>query len=149
MAATIAILEDDPGRTAAFRDVLARLAADHVVVIIDNAPDLIGWLEQGLASSVLICLDHDLGPSRHRGDERFEPGCGRDVVDWLAQRPAQCPVIVHSSNGVAVTGMLFALEEAGWSTGRVIPFGGLDWVEAEWAPAITRALRTRLGGRDE
>ena len=103
-APTSSILEDDPGRMIAFRKALAGLSFE--VVIMDNAPDMIEWLDTGLARAVLICLDHDLGPSRLRDGTRFEPGSGRDVADWLAARPARCPVVVHSANGSAVPSML-------------------------------------------
>ena len=86
-ALRICILEDDPERTNAFRDSLAPWAFD--LVILDSAPDMIEWLCTGLSRTALICLDHDLGPSRLRDETHFEPGSGRDVADWLAARPAR------------------------------------------------------------
>ena len=101
---------------------------------------MIEWLGAGMTRTVLICLDHDLGPSRARDDMRFEPGSGRDVVDWLATHPARCPVVVHSANGMAVPGMLLVLEQAGWSASRVFTTGGVDWIAESWAPAVFEAL---------
>jgi len=137
---SITILEDDPERTNAFRDALAPWAFD--LVIIDNAPDMIEWLHAALSRTTLICLDHDLGPSRLRDESRFEPGSGRDVADWLAARPARCPVLVHSANGLAVPGMLLVLESAGWTAQRVVPSGDLDWIRESWLQAVTELLRS-------
>jgi len=139
-ALSICILEDDPERTTAFRDSLAPWAFD--LVILDSAPDMIEWLCTGLSRTALICLDHDLGPSRLRDETRFEPGSGRDVADWLAARPAHCPVLIHSANGIAVPGMLLALESAGWSADRVVPSGNLDWIPESWLPEVVRLLES-------
>lgn len=137
-APSITILEDDPERTSAFRAALAPWALD--LVIVDNAPDMIEWLGKDLSRTALICLDHDLGPSRLRAEARFEPGSGRDVADWLAGRPAHCPVLVHSANGLAVPGMLLVLESAGWIAQRVVPTGDLDWIRESWLPAVVGLL---------
>jgi hypothetical protein len=137
-ALTVCILEDDPERTAAFRKAMTGQPFD--LVILDNAPGLLSWLDAGLARTVLISLDHDLGPSRLRADARFEPGSGREVADWLAARPARCPVVVHSANGLAVPGMLLVLEQAGWVAHRVFPSGGLEWIAEECTPTVIRAL---------
>ncbi|MCC2668905.1 MAG: hypothetical protein K0Q72_1376 [Armatimonadetes bacterium] len=110
------------------------------VVLHDNAPDLLAWLQQHLNDAVLIALDHDLGPSRLRDGIRFEPGIGRDVVEFLAERGPVCPVVIHSSNSPAALGMQFRLEAAGWSVTRVIPFDGMQWIERDWLPEVERAL---------
>ena len=106
MGRCVVILEDTPARVAEMRTVLAELLPALEVVVFDNAPDCADWLPEGLPLAALICLDHDLGPTRDRGGVRFDPGIGRDTADLLAMYPATCPVIVHSSNSLAVPGML-------------------------------------------
>lgn len=138
----VAILDDDPRRAEAFEKALRAISAGREIRLVDNAPDFIAWLSENLGRTILICLDHDLGPSRLRDGARFEPGTGRDVVDWLATRQPTCPVIVHSSNSLAVSGMLFALEQAGWTTSRVLPMGDLEWIQAAWVAAVACTLRT-------
>lgn len=138
--AAVVLLEDDPGRTETMLAELAELAPDHEHVVFDNAPDMLAWLERNLGQTQLISLDHDLGPTRDRGGERFDPGCGRDVVDWLEPRDPICPVITHTSNPLAAPGMQLTLQLAGWASERVVPFSDLEWVTAAWVPAVRRLL---------
>lgn len=106
----------------------------------DNAPDMIGWLEGQLDHSILICLDHDLGASRMRNGESFDPGTGRHVADFLATQSPACPVTIHSTNGLAVPGMITALEESGWKCHRVIPDSDLSWIADWWFPMVKDIL---------
>src|SRR5262249_54281609 len=89
----------------------------------------IDWLRQPGVRLALLCLDHDLGPNRRRDGEVFDPGTGRDVVDYLLTWEPACPVIVHSSNGPAAAGMRQALKEAGWVHARDVPLNVVGWVE--------------------
>jgi hypothetical protein len=93
---------------------MARLLAEQFpgfgAIFFDNAPDMVAWLSEHLVDVALLCLDHDLGPSRWQNGERFEPGTGRDVVDFLAAAKPCCPLLVHTTNYVAAPGMLLALE---------------------------------------
>ena len=139
MRRVIALLEDEPSRTELMLRPDGTLF-DLPVTHFDNAPDLVAWLREHLDEVVLIALDHDLGPSRLRGGERFEPGIGRDVVDFLAECEPVCPVVIHSSNSPAAQGMQFCLEAAGWSVTRVFPFDGMQWIERDWLPEIGRIL---------
>lgn len=109
----IALLEDDERRQNTMARLLAENFAVHCPVFFDNAPDMIAWLPGYLASVALICLDHDLGPNRKRAGEVFDPGTGRDVVNCLCLLEPSCPVIIHTSNYLAVPGMTMALEEVG------------------------------------
>lgn len=132
MAKWVAILEDDSSRIAAMRAVLASVLPAFEPVVFDNAPDLADWFAAHLADTALICLDHDLGPNRQHDGKVFDPGIGRDIADLLASLPAICPVIVHSSNSMAVPGMLRVLGEAGWISTAVMPSGDLSWVDMDW-----------------
>ncbi len=140
MNALIAILDDEPGRRAAMQSVLEKQLPDVDIVFFDNALDMIEWLPEGLETVQLLSLDHDLGPVRDRGGERFDPGIGRDVVDVLEQREPCCPVIVHSSNGPAADGMLYALQFAGWSAEREYPHNDLAWIESHWIELVAKKL---------
>lgn len=144
----IAILEDDSGRVSAMRDRLNELFSDWAYIFFNNAPDMIEWLETHLSECIVISLDHDLGPSWKRDGELFDPGTGRDVVDYLVTKSPQCPLIIHSSNAEAVIGMEMALTEVNWQVERVIPFvslgsliGSAEWIDTDWTETINRLLK--------
>ena len=123
---------------------MGRILADsfphHQAVFFDNALDMIAWLPGHLAETALICLDHDLGASRFREGERFEPGTGRDVVNEIAQHKPCCPVVIHTTNYNAAPGMILALESGGWSVERVVPFDDLAWLDRTWLPCLKSSL---------
>jgi len=116
MVAHIAILEDDEGRSVAMRNRLAESFPHCDPVLFDNAPDMIEWLRNNLTSTVLISLDHDLGPNRIRNVEVFDPGIGQDVVNYLSTQKPICPVIIHTSNYLAAPGMELMLNDSGGCT---------------------------------
>lgn len=152
MAKCVMILDDTAARVAEMRAVLREVLPDLDVVAFDNAPDLIDWLPAGLADAMLISLDHDLGPTRPRrgdatgeatggsdsgnADARFDPGIGRDAADVLALYAPTCPVIVHSSNSLAVPGMLRVLRESGWPCSAVMPTDDLRWIPTMWREEV-------------
>lgn len=132
-----AILEDDARRREAMARVLAELP--HVrASLFDSAPAMVRWLEAHLAECTLISLDNDLVPLPSGED----PGEGRHVADWLAERAPVCPVVVHTSNPMAAPSMMLTLELAGWVPERIPPFDDVGWIETAWA----RFVRERLGG---
>ena len=136
MRDVIAVLEDDQRRAEAMKEEMQRLFPSARIVFFDNAPDMLEWLESGLPSVRLLCLDHDLGPNRQRQGETFDPGIGRDVAEFLATQKASCPVLIHSSNAEGAYGMQFTLEDAGWSVERVVPFDDLTWIKAQWSERV-------------
>ena len=73
-------------------------------------------------------------PRRHNPDDF---GTGREVADWLAGREPTCPVVVHTSNEVAGSGMVWALRRTYWPVWRVRGRGDCDWIDAEWVPLVT------------
>jgi hypothetical protein len=114
-------------------------------MVFDNAPEFVAALRERLPYTILICLDHDLGPSRALPNgQRFDPGTGRDAADALAAWPAVCPVIVHSTNAAAVPGMIRVLRESGWTCSDVTPFDGLNWIETAWRAEVERYKRLGL-----
>jgi FixJ family two-component response regulator len=136
----IAILDDEPDRLAAMRPLLTERFSQYGIETFDNAPDMVRWLHEHLREAVLISLDHDLGPDRRRNGRKFDPGIGRDVVDFLATHRPQCPVILHTTNRDALPGMREALEETGWRVTSVMPYGDLDWVREAWIDAVHACL---------
>lgn len=140
MANTIFVLEDDEQRTVSMRNLVSTVYPQHDLVFIDNAPDSIDWLHANLHLAVLICLDHDLGPNRQRHGHVFDPGIGRDVVEFMVTREPTCPVIIHSTNNPAAYGMRARLKEAGWTWSRIIPYGDLEWISELWFPKVMKHL---------
>jgi len=142
MSSKIAILDDDSERIQVMVRSLLACAPQYDVVAFDNAPDMIAWLGKHLEETRLICLDHDLGPSRDRGGVVFDPGTGRDVADYLATRKPVCPVLVHTTNSLAAPGMAMVLDDTGWRNLRVVPYDDLEWVQEAWIFAVRDALST-------
>ncbi len=143
MRETIAILDDDPGRIEATVGALSSHLPDIAPRTFDNAPEMIDWLRTHRSRCLVICLDHDLGPSRIRDGSPFDPGIGRDVVDFLATCDPVCPVIIHTTNSMAVPGMEAVLQESGWSCVRIVPYNDLTWVRQWWLPEVQKALKQR------
>jgi len=140
MKRVILITDDNEDRLQAMRSVVADSYPDYEIVLIDNASDTIAWLKYHITSADLISLDHDLGPNRERDGKVFNPGTGRDVVDYMATQKPVCPVIVHSTNYLARDGMIFALEGSGWKASFVIPYNDLEWIQGTWKAEIERYL---------
>ncbi len=137
MTDIIAVLEDDPLRTAAMQEEIQRLFPSTRMVFFDNAPDMLSWLESSLSSVRLLCLDHDLGPNRQRHGQIFDPGIGRDVSEYLATQKASCPVLIHSSNMEGAYSMQFMLKDAGWFVERVSPYDDLKWITEQWSERVS------------
>jgi CheY-like chemotaxis protein len=134
------LLEDHPDRVREMRAVIAADFADQQIQVTDDAPDAIEWLAEHQSEVDLISLDHDMDSGERNESPRRDHGCGRDVADFLASRPATCPVIVHTSNAVAGDGMYFALHRAGWPVWRVWPHSEHDWIKSDWRETVRRVL---------
>ncbi len=141
MGDRITILDDEPDRIAVMVPLIRQRFPDRRLITFDNAPDMIEWLKSYLSDCVLICLDHDLGPNRARGENVFDPGTGRDVADFMATCPPICPVVIHTTNSMAAPGMEMVLCDAGWPCSRVIPYEDTRWISESWIGAIHTALR--------
>jgi hypothetical protein len=140
MKRVILLMDDNEDRLQAMRSVVADSYPEYEIVLIDNAPDTIEWLKGNITSVALMSLDHDLGPNRERDGHVFDPGIGRDVVDYLVTQKPVCPVIVHSTNYIARDGMIFALEGSGWKASFVIPYNDLEWIQGTWKAEIEKYL---------
>ena len=133
--ATLLILEDDADRAARFRAILGTIVPHSPIILWCDANKMVREISPYLPEASLISLDHDLYPDGQAGSD---PGDGLIIAKFLASRPPQCPVIVHSSNGDRAMMMIGELEFAGWNVRRVAPLGS-DWVENYWA-AVVRSL---------
>jgi hypothetical protein len=135
-----AILEDDHRRQQLMKGIIAEL--NHECIIFDNAPGMIEWLKKNIANVGLLSLDHDLGPNRELDGKSFDPGTGRDVVDFLATLKPSAPVVIHTSKIYAYPGMVFTLEDSGWIVKRVVPISDLNWIESSWRNSVLELLKT-------
>jgi hypothetical protein len=132
----VAVLEDNAARLAAMRPVLGALLPQFEHVYFEDAGTVVLWLDDHLADVVLLSLDHDLPFWRTADNVLIDAGTGREVADYLAGRPAVCPVIVHTSNQVCGDGMMWALRDADWPAYRVVPTRDPAWVADGWAATI-------------
>lgn len=138
----IVILDDDAERVEMMRKEITKRFPDFTYVFFDNAPDMIAWLKDSLEKIVVISLDHDLGPNRERDGEVFDPGVGRDVVDFLESHKPVCPVLIHTTNQYGGDGMRYALEDSGWFVKRVIPMSDLSWIKDEWIEKMAELINS-------
>ena len=143
MRRVIAILEDDPRRTEAMREVLKQIGSEYDHRFFDNAPETIAWLEEHMDEVALLSLDHDLGGNRSRKGEIFDPGTGRDVAEYLAAQSRVCPTMIHSNNYPAVLGMCRVLEDGGWKFSCVVPYGDVEWIRETWAREVGKIMRPK------
>jgi hypothetical protein len=97
-------------------------------------------LQANWTEIIAIGLDNDLELIRNGEGRLLDPGCGREVAEYLAGRTPICPVVIHTTNSDAAVGMERVLGEAKWTTYRVTPHGDLEWIGSEWFRAIRRAI---------
>jgi hypothetical protein len=140
MAMKIVVLEDNGDRQALMRACLADRFYTFDAHFFDDAQETIRFLDEHLADTLVISLDHDLELRPGPDGRSVDPGTGREVADFLAGKPVGCPVIIHTTNSVAASGMEDVLRRAGWKTRRVVPFDDLRWIETDWFFAVRRAL---------
>jgi hypothetical protein len=140
MAMKIAILEDNQDRQAVMRAWLADRFYQYDARIFDEAGEMIRFLDEHLADTLVISLDHDLELKPGPRGRPVDPGTGREVADFLAGKEPVCPVIIHTTNAQAAVGMEMVLRGGRWQTRRVVPFNDLEWVATHWFPAIRRAI---------
>lgn len=125
---TILILEDNEERIAAFCKAVSSLGEEFEMKVWRDAVSMCAECEQYFASAALISLDHDLNATPECAGD---PGCGLDVAQFLANFPAVCPVLIHSSNTNRVYSMQNEFRFAGWMADTVGPLGS-DWIETSW-----------------
>ena len=133
------VLEVNPNRTAAFQNAAKLCRPPAELRTWRIAAQMIQELPKVLSSATLLSLDHDL----YKQDESDpDPGCGRDVADYLASQRPHCPVIVHSTNTDAAWGMRNELTSAGWEVELIHHLDEAGWIETRWL-ALAQRLMTK------
>ncbi len=140
MASKIVILEDNTERQAIMRRCLADRFYTFEAHVFDDSRKLIGFLDEYLAETLVISLDNDLELIPGPNGQMIDPGAGVDVAEYLAGKPAVCPVVIHTTNTNAAETMKTALDGAGWRTRRVVPFDDMNWIETVWFFTLRRAI---------
>jgi hypothetical protein len=134
----IAVLEDNDDRIAAMQCLLADKFPFFDHLFSRTASDQITWLQQHAERVICLCLDHDLEPPADRPE--FDPGTGRDVVEFLNRGEPAFPVIVHTTNAHAGLAMTESLHEHGWTVRRVMPYDDVRWIAEAWLPTVRQAI---------
>lgn len=140
MIMKIAILEDNLDRQAVMRDCLLDRFRQYDVRFFDDAAAMIRFLDEHLADTLVIALDHDLELKPGDNGRCHDTGTGRAVAEFLAAKQPTCPVIIHTTNDPAAVGMQMVLQDAHWQTCRIVPCGDTHWIETDWFPAVRRAI---------
>ena len=133
------ILEDNPNRAAAFENAAKLCRQPEEIRIWRIAAQMIEELPKVLPGATLLSLDHDLY-KQSEGDP--DPGCGRDVANYLARQKPFCPVIVHSTNTDAAWGMYNELTSTGWQVQIIHHVDEADWIKTRWL-ALAQELTKR------
>ena len=136
----ILILEDDSRRRETMQECLGDRFPQFDVHFAPTAPQMRELIDEHLSGTALIALDHDLELIETETGQLLESGTGREIADLLAARSPVCPVVIHSTNSPAAIGMQAVLDEAGWETHRVLPFGDLEWVPTVWFRSVRDAI---------
>jgi hypothetical protein len=136
----IVILEDNVERQGEMRHCLADRFGQFDTLFFAVSSEMNAYLDAHLSETLAISLDHDLDLLPGANGTWIDPGTGREVADFLAGRAPVCPIIIHTTNVPAAAGMEFALQEASWVTERVVPHDDLEWIAADWFPALRRAI---------
>ena len=135
----ILILEDCADRRSVMEDCLSDRFPQYGVRFFLTAPEMVEYLkEQTVDDLMLISLDHDLEPPPNQPGS--DPGCGRDVADCLSTMKPVCPVVIHTTNNPAGDGMRFVLDDAGWTTIRIVPYDGEQWIGETWFRGVRNAI---------
>jgi len=56
-------------------------------------------------------------------------------------------MVAGSSNAPATSGMKFALEDAGWTVHRVVPYETNRWIREAWIARVKTILQPTAGAR--
>jgi hypothetical protein len=136
----VAILEDNADRQAAMESCFRDRFPQYPIRFFASAVEMIWHLQRHLSEAIAISLDHDFELVQVSSREFLDGGTGRHVADYLAGEVPVCPIVIHSTNTAAADGMELTLQDAGWITSRVTPYGDLEWVPEAWMPAIRNAI---------
>jgi CheY-like chemotaxis protein len=149
MARKIVILEDNADRRRAMQGCLEDRFCQFEARFFEEPAGAIEYLQTHLRDTIVISLDHDLELKAGADGRLLDTGTGRDVADFLARHAPVCPVVIHSTNSAAATGMEMVLQEAHWPTRRVVPCGDLEWIPTQWFRVVRRAIVEQAKRRQE
>lgn len=127
------ILEDNPHRTLSFQHAAETSGFSAPIRIWRIAAQMMQELPELLPGASLLSLDHDL---YKLSENDPEPGCGRDVANFLAAQKPTCPVIIHSTNTDAAWGMYNELTMAGWRVEIIHHLDESGWIETRWLALV-------------
>ena len=51
------------------------------------------------------------------------------------------PILIHSTNRIAVDGMMRVLQESAYHVERITPYGDLEWIDEAWFPLFQKIIR--------
>ena len=140
MAMKIAVLEDNLDRREAMRVCLKDRFSHFDLRFFASPKEMTRFFDDHLSETIAISLDHDLDLQSDAEGRLTDPGTGREVADYLAGHHPVCPVILHSTNSLAASGMESILRQASWQTFRVVPFADLAWIASDWLPTMRRVI---------
>ena len=135
------VLEDNSNRTAAFQNAAKLCRQSEEIRIWRIAAQMIQELPKLLSRATLLSLDHDLYKQRESDPD---PGCGRDVANFLARQKPLCPVIIHSTNTDAAWGMHNELTSAGWKIEIIHHLDEADWIETRWLALAQKLTKNEV-----
>lgn len=141
----IVILEDNADRRRLMADALNERFGQYDIRFFQTSGETIAHLREDFDSLLAVILDHDLDLIPVDGHRVIDSGTGRDVADFLATQHPICPVLIHTTNAPAAIGMLAVLDDAGWTTHRIIPDSELDWIPKYWWPEVRDAIVEFVG----
>lgn len=140
MAKKIVILEDNAERRAAMLHCLEDKFYQFEKRFFDGPAEMIDFLKVQFPETIAISLDHDFELIPGPDGRLHDPGTGREAADFLAQHTPCCPVVIHSTNDAAASGMDMVLQDAHWETHRVCPCGDLEWISGPWLRTMRNAI---------
>ena len=88
------ILEDNPSRVEAFHESFNQYGQAKKIHIWRITAHMIAELDSLLPNASLISLDYDL---YKQSENDPDPGCGRDVANYLSEQKPVCPIVIHST----------------------------------------------------
>jgi CheY-like chemotaxis protein len=136
----ILILEDNADRQSAMISCLRDRFHQYESVFFVDANVMLAYLNDNLNQSLAISLDHDLELLNQHNGNMADPGTGRMIADYLADKAPVCPVIIATTNSNAGDAMEFLLRDANWETHRVYPWGDLEWIPSHWFRTLRDAV---------
>jgi hypothetical protein len=136
----IVILEDNLDRQGAFRDVLSDRFPMFELRFAVTSGECVRLIDEAYDRIAIVALDNDLDVLRTSFGTAVDAGTGVEVAEYLARRQPAFPVVIHTTNTAAGDKIESLLGRNGWPHSRVVPYGDLEWIPAEWF----RAVRNRI-----